>query len=123
MPARRRIPARAVKATAHPVRTRLREIARLFLKLGTVAFGGPAVHIAMMDAEVVRRLGWMSREDFLALLGATNFVFGPNSTELAIPHRSSSRACSWPARASFCRRAVIVIAIACRRFGDSAAVL
>jgi chromate transporter len=65
-------------------RTRLGEIALLFLKLGTVAFGGPAAHIAMMEDEVVRRRGWLSREDFLDYLGATNLIPGPNSTELAI---------------------------------------
>ena len=47
----------------------LRSIALLFLKLGTIAFGGPAAHIAMMEEEVVRRRGWLSREDFLDLLG------------------------------------------------------
>lgn len=72
----------------------LAQIATLFLKLGTVAFGGPAAHIAMMDAEVVRRLGWMPRADFLDLLGATNLIPGPNSTELAI-HIGHRRA-GWP---------------------------
>jgi chromate transporter len=62
----------------------LGEIARLFLKLGTVAFGGPAAHVAMMEDEVVRRRGWLSREDFLDYMGATNLIPGPNSTELAI---------------------------------------
>ncbi len=60
------------------------EVARLFLKLGTIAFGGPAAHIAMMDDEIVRRRGWLSRERFLDLLGATNLIPGPNSTEMAI---------------------------------------
>lgn len=62
----------------------LGELARLFLKLGTVAFGGPAAHIAMMEDEVVRRRGWLSHEEFLDLLGATNLIPGPNSTEMAI---------------------------------------
>lgn len=62
----------------------LGEVARLFLKLGTIAFGGPAAHIAMMDAEVVRKRGWLTRERFLDLLGATNLIPGPNSTEMAI---------------------------------------
>src|SRR6266436_4122389 len=62
----------------------LLELAWLFLKLGTIAFGGPAAHIAMMDAEVVGRRGWLSREEFLDLLGATNLIPGPNSTEMAI---------------------------------------
>jgi chromate transporter len=64
--------------------TSLWELARLFLKLGTIAFGGPAAHIAMMEDEVVRRRRWMSREKFLDLLGATNLIPGPNSTEMAI---------------------------------------
>jgi chromate transporter len=67
-----------------PVHASLRELAFLFLKLGTIAFGGPAVHIAMMEDEVVRRRGWLSREQFLDLLGATNLIPGPNSTEMAI---------------------------------------
>lgn len=64
--------------------TSLAEIAGLFLKLGTIAFGGPAAHIAMMEDEVVRRRGWLSREAYLDYLGATNLIPGPNSTELAI---------------------------------------
>lgn len=63
---------------------RLQELAGFFLKLGTIAFGGPAAHIAMMDDEVVRRRGWLTRERFLDLLGATNLIPGPNSTEMAI---------------------------------------
>ena len=62
----------------------LLELARLFLKLGTLGFGGPAAHIALMEDEVVRRRGWLSRERFLDLLGATNLIPGPNSTEMAI---------------------------------------
>lgn len=63
---------------------RLKELAIVFLKLGTIAFGGPAAHIAMMDDEVVKRRQWMSREKLLDLLGVTNLLPGPNSTELAI---------------------------------------
>ncbi|NIO09225.1 MAG: chromate efflux transporter [Deltaproteobacteria bacterium] len=62
----------------------LADLALLFLKLGTIAFGGPAAHIAMMQDEVVRRRQWLSQERFLDLLGATNLIPGPNSTELAI---------------------------------------
>src|SRR5688572_24464338 len=62
----------------------LRELAWLFLKLGTIAFGGPAAHIAMMEDEVVRRRKWLTSEEFLDLLGATNLIPGPNSTEMAI---------------------------------------
>ncbi len=62
----------------------LGEVAALFLRLGTTAFGGPAAHIAMMEDEVVARRKWLTREDFLDLVGATNLIPGPNSTELAI---------------------------------------
>lgn len=62
----------------------LKELAFLFLRLGTTAFGGPAAHIAMMEEEVVARRRWLSREKFLDLLGATNLIPGPNSTEMAI---------------------------------------
>jgi chromate transporter len=67
-----------------PIPASLRELALVFLKLGTTAFGGPAAHIAMMEDEVVRRRQWLSREQFLDLLGATNLIPGPNSTEMAI---------------------------------------
>jgi chromate transporter len=69
----------------------LKELAGLFVKLGTIAFGGPAAHIAMMEDEVVRRRAWLSREEFLDLLGATNLIPGPNSTEMAI-HIGARRA-------------------------------
>lgn len=75
-------------------RHRLGELAGLFLKLGATAFGGPAAHIALMEDEVVRRRQWLSREEFLDLLGATNLIPGPNSTELAM-HVGRRRA-GWP---------------------------
>ncbi|MGH2350012.1 MAG: chromate efflux transporter [Chloroflexota bacterium] len=62
----------------------LGEVAALFLRLGITAFGGPAAHIAMMRDEVVRRRRWVTDQHFLDLLGATNLIPGPNSTELAI---------------------------------------
>jgi chromate transporter len=62
----------------------VREVAWFFLRLGTIAFGGPAAHTAMMRHELVRRHGWVSDERFLDLVGATNLIPGPNSTELAI---------------------------------------
>lgn len=67
-----------------PDRSSLREIAALFLKLGFTAFGGPAAHIAMMHDEVVRRRKWLDEQRFLDLLGATQLIPGPNSTEMAI---------------------------------------
>jgi chromate transporter len=63
---------------------RLKELAQVFLRLGAIAFGGPAAHIAMMDDEVVKRRQWMSRDNLLDLIGVTNLLPGPNSTELAI---------------------------------------
>lgn len=70
--------------TAQPPTTSLATLAGLFLRLGCTAFGGPAVHIAMMRDEVVTRRQWMSEAEFLDLLGATHLIPGPNSTELAI---------------------------------------
>ena len=65
-------------------RSAIKEVALLFLRLGTTAFGGPAAHIAMMEDEVVRRRRWVTHEHFLDLLAATNLIPGPNSTEMAI---------------------------------------
>lgn len=62
----------------------LRALALAFLRLGTIGFGGPAAHIAMMEDEVVKRRKWLTHEQFLDLLGATNLIPGPNSTEMAI---------------------------------------
>lgn len=63
---------------------RLGELAKLFFKLGVIGFGGPAAHIAMMEDEVVKRRQWLRRSHFLDLIGATNLIPGPNSTEMAI---------------------------------------
>jgi len=62
----------------------LGEVARLFLRLGFTAFGGPAAHIALMEDEVVNRRQWIDRQQFLDLVAAVNFIPGPNSTEMAI---------------------------------------
>ncbi|MDP5016624.1 MAG: chromate efflux transporter [Dolichospermum sp.] len=63
---------------------RLTEVAQLFLKLGIIGFGGPVAHIAMLEDEVVKRRQWLTQAHFLDLLGVTNLIPGPNSTEMAI---------------------------------------
>ena len=65
-------------------KSNLLEIAQVFFKLGLIAFGGPAAHIAMMDDEIVRKRKWMTEQHFLDLIGATNFIPGPNSTEMTM---------------------------------------
>src|ERR1700730_4611652 len=72
--------ARGTRAGKRP----LLQLAALYLKLGTIAFGGPAAHIAMMEDEVVRRRGWLTREQFLDLVGVASLIPGPSSTEVAI---------------------------------------
>ncbi len=106
-----------------PVRRRLAGLALLFLKLGTTAFGGPAAHIAILEDEIVRRRQWLTREEFLDLLGATNLIPGPNSTEMAI-HIGHRRA-GWPglvvAGACFILPAAVIVTViawAYVRFGQ-----
>jgi chromate transporter len=110
----RREPTPDAHAAGAGSRTSVPEIAGLFLRLGTVAFGGPAAHIAMMEDEVVRRRGWMTREQFLDYLGATNLIPGPNSTEMAI-HIGHLRG-GWPglvvAGASFIIPAAVLVTVA-----------
>jgi chromate transporter len=90
---------------------RLSEVFLVFLRLGVTAFGGPAVHIAMMEDEVVRRRAWLDREEFLDLVAATQLIPGPNSTELAI-HLGYRRA-GWPgllvAGAAFIVPAMLIV--------------
>ena len=74
-----------------PLASRLGELARLFFTLGVVGFGGPAAHIAMMEEEVVRKRQWLTPQAFLDLVGATNLIPGPNSTEMTM-HVGFSRA-------------------------------
>jgi chromate transporter len=62
----------------------LSEVARLFLRMGFTAFGGPAAHIAMFHDEVVKRRQWITDQHFLDMLGATNLIPGPNSTEMSM---------------------------------------
>jgi chromate transporter len=91
----------------------LAEVARLFLKLGALAFGGPAAHVGLMEDEVVSRRKWMSREHFLDLVGATNLIPGPNSTEMTM-HIGFERA-GWKglmvAGSSFILPAVLITGI------------
>jgi chromate transporter len=92
-------------------RGRLRELARLFTRLGFTAFGGPAAHVAMMEDEIVTRRKWLDRQHFLDIVAAINFIPGPNSTELAI-HIGQLRA-GWRglivAGACFITPAVLII--------------
>jgi len=94
--------------------TPLWDIACLFLKLGTTAFGGPAAHIAMLQHEVVERRGWLSRDQFLDHLGASNLIPGPTSTELVI-HIGRKRG-GWPGllvagtRVNLLRNSLVLIA-------------
>ena len=78
---------RATQAMAESAGIReasLGEIALVFLKLGTIAFGGPAAHLAMMEEEFVRRRHWITQAEFLDRLAAANLIPGPSSTEVAI---------------------------------------
>lgn len=70
--------------TSTEKKQRIKEIFFVFLKLGTLAFGGPVAHTAMMDDEIVRKRKWLDRNKFLSIMSATNLIPGPNSTELAI---------------------------------------
>jgi chromate transporter len=73
---------------------KLKEVASVFFKLGLFAFGGPAAHIAMMEAEIVEKRKWMTKQHFLDLVGATNLIPGPNSTEMTM-HCGHERAGFW----------------------------
>ena len=64
--------------------SKLMEVAKVFFKLGVISFGGPAAHISMMEEEVVEKRKWMDRQHFLDLVGATNLIPGPNSTEMTM---------------------------------------
>ncbi|MBF9252173.1 chromate efflux transporter [Pontibacter sp. 172403-2] len=94
-------------------RARLKELTLLFLKLGTIAFGGPAAHIAMMEDEVVKKRKWMERQHFLDLIGATNLIPGPNSTEMTmhIGHERAGFVGLLVAGASFILPAVLITAV------------
>ena len=93
--------------------TTLWDIARLFLKLGTTAFGGPAAHIAMLQREVVELRQWLTEAEFLDHLGASNLIPGPTSTELVL-HIGRRRG-GWPgllvAGACFILPAAVMVGI------------
>ncbi|KAF5052551.1 putative chromate transport protein [anaerobic digester metagenome] len=91
-------------------RNRLREVALVFLKLGFFSFGGPAAHTAMMEEEVVKRRKWIDRQHFLDLLGATNLIPGPNSTEMTMHcgHERAGKAGLIVAGFSFILPAVLI---------------
>ncbi|MEP0265294.1 chromate efflux transporter [Dokdonia sp.] len=101
------------KSTPPASKNKLKEVALVFFKLGCFAFGGPAAHIAMMEDEIVSKRKWMSREHFLDLIGATNLIPGPNSTEMTM-HCGHERAGSkglFIAGISFIIPAVIITAL------------
>lgn len=84
MPSLQSTPPRMTEEPRREEAKKLRELALLYLRLGTTAFGGPAAHIALMEDEVVRRRQWLTHDEFLDLLGVVNLIPGPNSTEMAI---------------------------------------
>ena len=69
----------------------LKEVAQVMFKLGVIGFGGPAVHISMLEEEVVEKRKWVTRQHFLDLIGATNLIPGPNSTQMTM-HLGKERA-------------------------------
>jgi chromate transporter len=77
-------PSTSLDSSQSPLGERLRGLLLLFLKLGAISFGGPAAAIALMEEEVVRKRKWITRQQFLDMLGLTNLIPGPNSTEMAI---------------------------------------
>ena len=91
----------------------LKEIAKLFLKLGSIAFGGPAAHIAMMEDEVVKKRKWITQQHFLDLIGSTNLIPGPNSTEMTMHcgHERAGRKGMFIAGFCFILPAVVITSI------------
>lgn len=89
------------------------EVAAVFFKLGCFAFGGPAVHIAMMEEEVVRKRKWMDHQHFLDLIGATNLIPGPNSTEMTMHcgHERAGKAGLFVAGICFIFPAVVITGV------------
>lgn len=91
----------------------LKEVALVFFKLGCFAFGGPAAHIAMMDDEIIEKRKWMSRDYFLDLIGTTNLIPGPNSTEMTMHcgYERAGKAGLFVAGISFIFPATIITAL------------
>lgn len=91
----------------------LKEVATVFFKMGCFAFGGPATHIAMMEQEVVEKRKWMTKEHFLDLIGVTNLIPGPNSTEMTMHcgHERAGKAGLFVAGLAFIVPAIIITAI------------
>lgn len=89
----------------------LREVAAYFLQLGFTAFGGPAAHMALMRAELVQRRRWVTDEEFLDLLGATNLIPGPNSTEMTmhLGYRRAGWAGLWVGGVCFIVPAMLIV--------------
>ncbi|WP_370000834.1 chromate efflux transporter [Winogradskyella sp.] len=94
------------------VNSKLKEVALVFFKLGCFAFGGPAAHIAMMEDEIVEKRKWMTRDYFLDLIGATNLIPGPNSTEMTMHcgYERAGRAGLFVAGMAFIFPAVVITA-------------
>ncbi len=91
----------------------LKEVATVFFKLGCFAFGGPAAHIAMMESEIIQKRKWMTQEHFLDLIGATNLIPGPNSTEMTMHcgHERAGKSGLFVAGVSFIFPAVFITGI------------
>ena len=91
----------------------LKEVATVFFKLGCFAFGGPAAHISMMEQEVVEKRKWMTKEHFLDLIGVTNLIPGPNSTEMTMHcgHERAGKAGLFVAGLAFIIPAIIITGV------------
>ncbi len=104
----------------------LGEVLRYFFRLGCIAFGGPAAHIAIMRRELVNQRGWVSDQEFIDMLGVTNLIPGPNSTEMTM-HLGASRAGwrgLWLAGFAFVLPAIVIVTVlawAYVRYGDTPA--
>ena len=108
-------------------RNKLKEIVKLFFKLGCIAFGGPAAHISMMEEEVVSKRKWMTRQHFLDMVGATNLIPGPNSTQMTMHcgHQRAGWQGLWLAGISFITPAVfftLLLAIVYVEYGEVPAI-